>query len=142
MMRRTLVLISTRAQTTRPFLSLPPSPMKLMARPLRNNIATPACALTCGVQEARKPDPHSPLEVDNSDCLNFVSVRNVISVPLRSELNIALLLATLSLLWLPIPPQFLVLNLICDICLSFTPGLHGGGAGFLLWSLMVIENCT
>ena len=64
----------------------------------------------------------------------------MISVPLRSELNMLLLFDKLALLWLPIPPQFLVLNLICDIGFSFTPGLCRGDACLLYLNWMVLRR--
>ena len=128
---RTLVLISARVQTTLPLWSLP-SPWKVMAKPLRNSMATPACPLISGVQETSIPDPHSCLYLASSDCLNLVSVKIVISVHWPIELNILLLFETILLDWPPIPPQFLVLILICDSneSLPFTPGLLWRVAGF------------
>ena len=116
------VLISTRDHTTLPFLSLP-SPKVVTASPFRKSIATPACALTSGVQDASMPEPHSLWYVSSSLFLNLVSVNIVISEVCLIELNNARLLATTDFVLLLIPPQFLVLNLIVDRLL-FTP-FHG-----------------
>ena len=91
-----------------------------------------ACPLISGVQETSMPDPHSCLYLASSDCLNLVSVKIVISVHWPIELNILLLFKTMLFDWPPIPPQFLVLILICDSneSLPFTPGL--------LWRVAVL----
>ena len=55
-----LAYISTRAQTTLPFLSWPWLIIST-AKPLRKSIATPAWACSSGVQEARRPEDQSCL---------------------------------------------------------------------------------
>ena len=107
-------LMSTRAHTTLPFLSLPSTSMSI-ARPFRKSIATPACALGSGVQDINMPEFHSCLYMSTSHDLNLVSVKITMSLLCLMELNTPLLFARPALFWPLIPPQLKVLNLIAEM---------------------------